>query len=517
MCLPHGDSPDPFVIDWPSDRRADIEVALKRGTVVLSLSCTSARILPDCSAEGTYSFMGTTEREELLSLQTAEEVRANLPLLATALTAPSGGLDFAHGSTLDVALATIGRRSVSRSSVARAELKGECRDATHFVRSATLGAFAMGPGARGRSRGPADVFGRDAAGAPMARDGSLQACRTATPDAETAVAQCGAPIRLTLKALSEESVVSPGALAQKPADAPSCPTGMQRDEAGACATVSADRAHVCAWTDVADCAQQCEHGSPTSCSILGRSYQIGRGVPKDLARASDILTKACSDGATVACGRLGEMALAAHDEEKGLRLLNESCLAGWAEGCRIAGAYAVAHPSAKGVDVVALFRRGCRGGEPEACWSLGTLYSEGIGGAKNDGEAARWLALSCAGGASLGCAHYAKLVDAGRGEPADPARAVALLTSGCEGGYPSACADLATDYFTGHAVPRDAAKGMTLLERGCALGDAGTCFVAGMRLRAGTGVPADAAAATAMLTKACQAGISQACAALAKP
>jgi uncharacterized protein len=517
-CLAQDDTPDPFVLDWPSDRRADLEVALKRGVVVLSLSCTSARILPDCAAEGAYSFLGTTEREELMSLLSPGEVTANLPLLAPALTAPSG-VDFQHGSSVDVAIATIGRRSASRTSVALGELKGECKGATHFLRAATIGAFAMGAGARGQLKAVADVFGRGAAGgAQMAKDGSLQACRTATPNAETEVAQCGAPVRLQLKAIKEETVVSPLALAKAPpVDAPTCPPGMMRGEVGACETSTPDRGHVCTMADIADCTQQCDHGSPTSCAILGRSYQLGRGVPMDPARAIDLLTKACTQGASVACGRLGEMALAAHDEKKGLRLLTEACAGGWVEGCLIAGAYALKQHSAQGIDVAALFRRACLGGSPEGCWSLGTLYSEGVAAPKSDVEAARWLALSCQGDARLGCSHYAKLIDAGRGVPADPARAVAMLTTACDGGHPNACADLAVDYFSGHAVARDAAKGMALLERGCKLGDAGTCLLAGARRQDGAGVPADPAAATEFLTTACKAGIVPACARLPKP
>jgi len=517
-CLAQGDSPDPFVIDWPSDRRGDLEVALKRGVVVLNFSCASARILPDCSAEGAYSFIATTEREELVSLQSVDEVRVNFPLLAPALTAPSG-VDFHGGSSLDVAIATIGRQSASRSSVSRAELRGECRDATHFVRAATLGAFAMGSGARGQSKAVTDVFGRGAAGgAEMAKDGSLQACRTATPDAENAVAQCGAPVRLQLKALNEESVVTPPGLAMSPpVEAPSCPPGMMRSEADACETVTPDRSHVCAMADIADCAQQCDHGSLTSCAILGRSYQVGRGVPLDLARASDLLTKACKGGATVACGRLGEMALAAHDEQNGLRLLTESCSAGYVDACRMAGTYALKHAT-PGTNVVALFRRGCRGGDPEACWGLGAIFSDGAAGVPtNDVEAVRWLALACEGGARLGCSYYAKILDAGRGVPADPARAVALLVTACDGGQASACVALADDYFQGHSVPRDRTKSLGLLERGCQLGDASTCLLAGNRRHMGMGGPPDPAIEKVMFTNACKAGIAVACGMIPKP
>jgi TPR repeat protein len=515
VCLAPGDSPDPFVIDWPSDRRGDLEIALKRGVVVLSLSCSSARVLPDCDAQGAYSFIGTTEREELVSLQNADEVKANLPLLAPALTAPSG-VDFSHGAVVDVAIATIGRRSASRTKVSRAELKGECREATHFVRAATLGAFAMGSGPRGQSKGVAEIFaGGASGGASMAKDGSLQACRTATPDAETAVAQCGAPIRLQLKAIAEESV---GSGPDKPrVEAPACPPGMMRSESGACETTSSDRSHVCAMTDIADCAQQCDHGSPTSCAILGRSYQVGRGVPLDLGRASDLLTKACTGGVSVACGRLGEMALAAHDEPKGLRLLNEACSGGWVEACRMAGAYALKH-AGTGLDVGTLFGRGCHGGDPEACWSLGGIHSDGAAGVpKNDVEAARWLALSCEGGATLGCSDFAKALDAGRGMAADPARAVAILRAACDGGRPSACADLATDYFTGHAVARDRTMSLGLYVHACKLGHVGSCFLAGSQLQTGKGGPPDPALEKQMFTVACNGGVALACAALAKP
>jgi TPR repeat protein len=516
-CLAPGDSPDPFVVDWPADRRGDLEVALKRGIVVLSLSCTSTRVLPDCSAEGAYSFIGTTEREELVSLRNADEVKANLPLLAPALTGPSG-VDFQHGASVDVAIATIGQRASSRSLVSRADLKGDCRDATHFVRIATLGAFAMGPGAPGQSKAVADVFARGTSGgAQMAKDGSLQACRGAAPDAETAAAQCGAPVSLQLKAIHDESVVTPVGVAKTaPVAAPTCPPGMARGETGACETISPERSHVCAPADIADCAQQCDHGSATSCSILGRSYQLGRGVPLDLARASELLTKACTAGATVACGRLGEMALNAHDEQKGLRLLGEACSAGWADGCRIAANYAVKHAT-PGIDVVALYRRGCRGGDPESCWSLGAFFSDGVGRPKNEVEAARWLALACEGGAKLGCTQYAQVLDAGRGVPADPARAVALLATECDGGQPTACAGLGEYYVNGHSVPRDVMKGLGLLERGCKLGDAQTCFKAGTRRQDAKGVPRDVALERLLFTNACNGGLTLACAKVPKP
>jgi TPR repeat protein len=243
-------------------------------------------------------------------------------------------VDFAHEGSVDLAVASVGRRTASHASILRSELKGECTGATHFVRSATLGAFAVGPGTGGHAKTAAEVFGH---GAAIVKDGSLEACRAASALSDADVAGCEAPITVQLEPIREGGVV---ASAGGPA-APTCPHGMVRDDADVCVRPSPDRAHVCDVASTADCTLQCDRGSMTSCSILGRSYALGRGVPKDLARATELLTKACAANVNPACGRLGQMALEAHDEAKGFPLLLQACSAGWVEACRIAGTYAV--------------------------------------------------------------------------------------------------------------------------------------------------------------------------------
>jgi uncharacterized protein len=438
-------------------------------------------------------------------------------------------VDFQHGSSVDIAFATTGQRTSSRAVVRRLELKGECDGATHFVRAATIGAIAMGAGAPGRTRAVAEIFASPtSASGPIAKDGSLDACRTATAEGASEVAQCGAPIRVLLKSIKEggasSAVVSPSG----PVSADlGCPSGMVSTESGACQMPTTDRPHICNFSNIPDCAAQCDKGSPTSCAILGRSYQTGRGVPQDLARATEFLTKGCTAGAYSACGRLGEMVLVS-DEEKGLKLLDQACNGGWVDGCVQAGRYLVEKvkkqlkqlkkPSAKEIDVASLFKRGCLGGQPEGCWGLGSLYADGPGGfAKDDTQAARWFALACEGDAKDGCTDYARLIDAGRGVAADPARALALLTATCDAGHASGCGELAKDYFTAHRVARDDAKGVTLVERGCSLGDAQMCFNLAQRYSMGTGVPRDPAKGALLAAKACQAGFALACAAVKKP
>ena len=514
QCVPPGEMAESFAVDWPSERRADLEIALKRSVVVLHATCSSVRILPDCSADAAYTYIGTTEREDLVSLRSADDVRANLPLSASSLTGPTG-VDFPHGSSLDLGMASVGRRSTLRASILRSDLKGECGGATHFVRAVTLGAFAMASGAAGQAKTAADVFGRTGggSGAQWAKDGALDACRASRSDADSEMAQCGAPVRVTLTAIREPGVAPPPS---RPA-APTCPAGMVTVESGVCQTPRPDVSHICAFSDIPDCTLQCAHGSPTSCSILGRSYAIGRGVPQDLGRATELLDKACAAGVQPACGRLGELALASHDEAKGLPLLTQACFAGWTEGCLLSGRYAVKHPSVKVVDEVTSLRRSCLGGLGEGCWSLGRLYLDGPNGLpKSDVEAARWLRFACEADANEGCSDYAMLLDDGRGVARDPAGAVSLLTSACDAGHASACDALANDYFLAHSVPQDPTKGMALLERACSYGDSKTCFDAGRRYQLGNVVPRDPAKAMVLLTKACEAGVRLACTAAGK-
>jgi TPR repeat protein len=503
-CAATGDTGDPFVVDWPSETRGDLEVAMKHTVAVLAVTCSSVRVLPDCSAEGAYSYIGTSEREEVLSFRSADELAVSLPLSAPKLTGP-GGVDFAHEGSVDIAIASVGRWSATHASVVRSELKGECTGATHFVRSATLGAFAVGAGTAGHAKTAGDVFGH---GVAIVKDGALEACRTANASNDAEVVQCGAPIRVQLEPIRDNLV----AASTGGAAAPSCPRGMVRDDGDVCVRPSPDRAHICDPASIEDCTIQCDHGSMTSCSILGRSYALGRGVPKNLARATELLTKACAAGVNPACGRLGQIAVEAHDDAKGYPLLLQACSGGWVEGCRIAGTYAMLKPSPLAPKVGDMFKRSCLGGQPEGCWSLGAVYAENKPSPENDAEAVRWMQLACEGDAKGGCSGYAALVDEGRGVTADPGRAVSILVRACDQGRGAACAALADDYFKGHTVAKDVAKGVALDERACKGGDPGGCLIVGQRYRDGIGVPRDLAKATEYLTKACEAGIAAACA-----
>jgi uncharacterized protein len=517
---------EPFIVDWPAEKRSDLEVAAKQRIPVVAYGCNSLRLLTECEVEGTYSFVGVTEKEEVIRLADSDEVRANLPFSGAALAGKLSA-DLQRGSTVDIAFAIIGKRVSAKARVERPSLRGECSGATHFVRSTTVGAFTMQVSTRGKIRAAADVFGFSASGDSassrdaQSRDGDLTACRTSTSEATEPVSKCGAPLRLELRPIREAESASTAepsvgkAAARESAFADvlphACPTGLVADDAGKCARPTASAPHVCTPGNASDCEEQCKRGSSTSCALFARMLQLGRGTKQDLARALTLYDGACKAGAMPACGRLGELLVAAKHPDEGVTLMKRSCEGGWVDGCNLLGTYLTASGQAGKVDVFALFKRSCAGGAAEGCWSLGTLFQEGVGVRKNDADALGYFSLACDGGARLGCASYAKAIDEGRGTTSDPIKAASVLQSSCERGFSDSCSALGAMYFQGHGVSKDVAKGVSLLQRACDSEDRGSCFVLGQRFANGIGVTADSARASTLYERACEGGIDLAC------
>ena len=90
--------------------------------------------------------------------------------------------------------------------------------------------------------------------------------------------------------------------------------------------------------------QACE-SLPEACNALGLQYQDGHGVPKDLAQAIALFTRACDHGALAGCSNLGRM----HEEGKGTaRNLTQA---------------------------VALYKKACAGGRKWSCKRLKLLQA----------------------------------------------------------------------------------------------------------------------------------------------
>src|SRR4029079_6078208 len=106
------------------------------------------------------AYAGVTPKEDVVKLSRRDEVAANLPVAGAKLSA---GLE--RGKSIDIARVRLGRRRSPRREVIQADLDGECGGATHVVRGAYIGAFALSSGSAGEVRAAADAFGAATSGA----------------------------------------------------------------------------------------------------------------------------------------------------------------------------------------------------------------------------------------------------------------------------------------------------------------------------------------------------------------
>ena len=135
---------EPFIVDWPADKRSDLEVAVKQKIPVVAYDCDHLRVLPDCELGGGYQFIGVTEKEEVIQLEDSDEVRGNLPFSGAGLVAKAGA-ELQRGSTIDIAYAIIGKRVSSRPRVARRCLRPRVlRVVQHALALVLLGSRGAG-------------------------------------------------------------------------------------------------------------------------------------------------------------------------------------------------------------------------------------------------------------------------------------------------------------------------------------------------------------------------------------
>ena len=260
-CREADSSGEPLVVDWKPEQRGDLELMMKENVAIVSYSCKGFKLLKDCKVDGTYGFLGMSRKEQVVKLNNADEVKANLPLGGIGI-AGSISAEMARGSTLDVAMIMVGKVKTTWAKVQADELKGECEGATHFVKGAMVGAFVMQTGTKGQVKSAAQMFGATASGASTSeknvqnKDGDIGDCAKATPDDKKAPGQCQAFIRLELKGIIPKAAPAAGAAAAAPppAEKPAgndvalaeatCPKGLVMSE-GKCTEPKSAAAYLC--------------------------------------------------------------------------------------------------------------------------------------------------------------------------------------------------------------------------------------------------------------------------------
>jgi TPR repeat protein len=510
----------PLIVDWSSHERANLEEAMSGGVAVVSFDCKKLEVLPECDVPGAYGYMGVTTKEDIVQLASSDEIQANLPLFGAKLAA---GLS--RGSTLDLALIQVGKRRTAVTTVRRSALpkNDRCEGATHFVRGAHIGAFAMNSGTVGKVHASAELFGMGGQGESKSaknvakRDGSPASCAAADTGATAAPKGCSSVLRLELIAI--DAAQNTGS----DAEANGCPRGLVR-VGGKCTPQDSARAFDCSPDHLDECSAQCDGGSMPSCATLAYALHYGSGgVERDVHKAGVLYAKACTAGVQLACAGMGLMSLygvggVPRDVAKYLELTERACNAGEARGCSNLG---FAYQDGKGVAIdklkaTALYERACAGGFPAGCSNYGIALRDGFRGTPDPRQALAKFELACNANLPSGCSNVGFAYRAGVGAPPDASLAVARFQRACDADKsPEAgagCRELGNQYMDGKGVERNVERGMALYQQGCKLGDASACFGLMNLHRQGTHVPKSDLQANRVLDEACRAGVAEACA-----
>lgn len=485
-CRAPGEEGEPLVVDWPTEQRGDLETAMKGGIAVVAYDCKTVKVLNDCTADGRYNFTGITMQEEVIRMEDADEIALTLSNGAALGAKLSAELE--RGTTLDVAFAMVGKRRTSSATLAKTDLRGgsRCSEATHFVRGANVGAFAMKTGSKGSVATAAEILGQGASVASSSsqinesRAGQLADCKTADPDGASPPKQCGAPIRVLLLGLGATARVD-GVVTS------TCPRGSVR-AGGKCVPEGRDVVHLCRENDVADCQRQCDRGDLASCVNVGFSFERAAGAQRDDKRALMAYKKACDGRFMRGCAGLGSMLFYGQgvdvDYATAKTAFENACNAGDARGCNgLGNVYRKGKGAPKSMaTAVRNYDRACKLGYVGGCKHVGDIYANGKDVAKDDNRAMEAFQAGCRGGDESACLWQSMMLAEGRGAPKNPGLAQQLLTKAmgtlereCKGMENLSCKTLAETYQYGFAgVRKDLKMAASFYDAACnaGLGDA---------------------------------------------
>jgi hypothetical protein len=526
-----------LVVDWSTEERAQLDAAMAEGVAVVSYTCKGLKLLRTCKVTGSdrdsYRYASVPPREEVLRLKTREELVANLPL-SGALRAAEGGL------AADVALLAVGRRTAALDALGKSELAGGNCDlevATHFVRAATVGAFALAPADGPAPGAAAQIFaaaGRakpgDARGA--GRDGDPESCRKASPTADAAPEQCRGVIALELhpivsderkrevfiaadpgmpkasapeadgdrekekekgkgkKAASKRAdrkkkEEEPPGEARKPEPAaapavklsgppgPSCPEGLVRSGARCTTASAADPAHECKPGDRDGCKAMCQKENALSCFHVGELAAAAAAAEGDDDEAPG-----------------GEAASA----------FERACTAERSHPASCGRAATLLAARGKAEQAERLAARGCEQGDAASCaWSGSFLLRT-----RGDEGGFDVLRRACDLGSTDGCLAYAVEHVIGS-KKHDTVMAEQVLVRSCNTGAPASCAWLGQLYADG-SLKKDFGRGMQMYRRACDLGQLSACVRAGDAMSSTANGAADFVGAQEVYDLACAVG-----------
>jgi uncharacterized protein len=481
-CELDGSQARPLVLDMPAMDRGALEATMQSSLAVVSYDCERLAILPGCRIEGSYAYVGVTIKEEQIRLVDLDEVQANLPFGAL-------DVDVSSGRTVDVAMMLVGQLSTPLAAVSKDRLSGDCEGATHYVRGASVGAFAMTQGTNAETHAAAKLL-LEAGSAQLSRkqttrrDGSIGACRQASTEDVEPRDNCGALLRVELTALDGDG---DGGGGDRTDERGKVPVGLRRIcpknfvlAGDKCTRAKPKLSYRCEYGDTRNCVKQCRGGNIDSCVVLGVMHAHGFGAPKDAARAEELLGGACRPnqprgGHVVACGELGVLEQGGHvgppDVQRAEVLFDKACKAGRSQSCLDLAVLRWYGPSEVRDQKRAAdsFERGCRAGSLRSCTRLGMVLFLGGGVARDQRRSRTHLKRACDIGDDLACAQVAMLLFYGLGGPADPSEAALMAQTACDAGEAAGCTYLGLAYDLGKGADEDKGRAYELFNRACLL------------------------------------------------
>ncbi len=427
--------PQVLAVDWSDGDKIDLSDAMAKHLAIVRYDCDGVTVLRECSAEGTYAYGGVSPTRAAMRIDELAQLDAMLPLASADMKKA-----VQRGDTIDIATIVIGQHATATRSVSRSALTGRCEGATHFVRTAAVGAFAVAGGPGGKTNAGAELLGVG----PMAKSftplertgGELSACYISEFGATstTPVAKCKALVSVLLSSIREEPEPVPSVEAPE-TESPvrvadrerfetvpiknACKIGFRAaTKDGACVKPDASVSFACDFTELDECKTQCEKGDGKSCwnvaaHILDPRLNTVKGDPRP--DAFPWLVKACTHGHAHACGNVGYALRSgiavAKDAERGIKMMNDACAKGDALSCIVLARLENFGDGTK-QDLHASrthYERACTLGLPRGCAESARMAEEGHGGTRDVAAAIRLYERACSERDETSCKTAKKL------------------------------------------------------------------------------------------------------------
>lgn len=185
----------PLIVEWPGTSKAALDSASQQGIVVVSYVGCTMKVLTSCQAGQAYEFRGVTPVRDKISMASESDLYARMPLGVGALKG-----ELATAGKLDLEYVVVGQRETPKPP---SMLKGDCRGATHYVRSIMVGAYGLNAVGRAKAAGGVGIGDIGAGGEHreevhrLRGSGDVEGCAKAG----SSDADCGAVLQLGLSPL----------------------------------------------------------------------------------------------------------------------------------------------------------------------------------------------------------------------------------------------------------------------------------------------------------------------------